>query len=230
MIKIAPKAFFFDFDGVICDTEKLHCLAIKKAIEPDNIPLSEKYFFEHLFGIDDAKAIKKLFTIYNKELTAEHLQNILINKHKYFLTFVKEQSIFCKGIHDLFLNLSEKSIPMCIVSCSRVIDIEECLNIGDLKDFFQFVIGNESVTHCKPDPEGYLKAFHQMKSNFPSINIEDCWALEDSPSGIKSAKGAGLNTIGITNSTEAKNLKHADHVISHYTDIALCLTPHLCYI
>jgi len=52
------------------------------------------------------------------------------------------------------------------------------------------------VTHGKPDPEPYLKAWERS-----GMKKEECCVVENAPMGIKAGKAAGLFTIGVNTGT-----------------------------
>lgn len=57
---------------------------------------------------------------------------------------------------------------------------------------FQVVVGGDSVTRGKPDPEPYLFACAEL-----GLSARDCLALEDSIPGTTSAERAGLATLAV---------------------------------
>src|SRR5699024_3603646 len=57
---------------------------------------------------------------------------------------------------------------------------------------FAAVVTGDQVTHGKPSPDPYLLAAEQL-----CVNPADCLALEDSPTGVRSATGAGVPTLGV---------------------------------
>ncbi|MBU0505984.1 MAG: HAD family phosphatase [bacterium] len=225
MIKITPKAFFFDFDGVICDTEKLHMSAIQKVLSEESIFFDENYFFSNLYGQDDKSVFKQLFHCHKQKLTAQRLENILTRKNSLYQKLIETPHLFYPGVQNLINRLTTNNIPLAIVSCARSIEIRNCLKKEDLLTNFKFIVGSDNVTTCKPHPEGYQKAYTLMTKHVLGLPLEDCWVLEDSPTGVKAAKAAGLNTIAITNTTTAENLHAADHIVMNYSDIALSLKP-----
>jgi len=48
-----PQAVFFDFDGVIADSEPLHLRAYQKVLHPEGIDLGEREYYEKYLGYDD---------------------------------------------------------------------------------------------------------------------------------------------------------------------------------
>ena len=57
---------------------------------------------------------------------------------------------------------------------------------------FDIVVPGDVVGHGKPHPEPYLTA-----AGLLGIRVEDCVAIEDSPSGVRSAVAAGVPTIAV---------------------------------
>ena len=66
----------------------------------------------------------------------------------------------------------------------------------------------------KPKPDVYLHAAKMLETD-PC----DCIAIEDSPSGIKAAKAAGMFCIGINTGKNRDNLKEADLIVECYSEI-----------
>lgn len=56
------------------------------------------------------------------------------------------------------------------------------------------VVAGDNVLKTKPDPEAYLMAAERLE-----VDISQCVAFEDSPSGCRSAHSAGAVTVGVTN-------------------------------
>lgn len=56
------------------------------------------------------------------------------------------------------------------------------------------VVAGDNVLKTKPDPEAYLFAAERLE-----VDVTQCVAFEDSPSGCRSAHSAGAVTVGVTN-------------------------------
>jgi beta-phosphoglucomutase-like phosphatase (HAD superfamily) len=59
-------------------------------------------------------------------------------------------------------------------------------------DTFSAVITGDEVEHGKPHPEPYLAAARAL-----GVEVGDCVAIEDSPTGVRSAVAAGVPTIAV---------------------------------
>lgn len=79
------------------------------------------------------------------------------------------------------------------------------------------VIAGEDIAG-KPDPAPYQVALNNL-----GIQATDAIALEDSPSGIRSAVGAGIRTIGIASTHNLLVLQEigAFMAIPDFTDLQL---------
>lgn len=221
MITLSPQAFFFDFDGVIVDSEKAHMVAALKAASPHGLSFTELYYFEKLLGFDDVGLFRELFSENQKKLDDQTLKELMVQKNQEFMRLIPTHIIYFPGVVDFIKRLKDKKIPLAVVSGALRDEVISCLKIGGLDGYFDFIVTANDVTHSKPHPESYTQAFALLKVKNPSLEKNQCWALEDSGAGIQSAKTAGLKTIGITNSLKAKDLHEANYVIQVYDEITL---------
>jgi beta-phosphoglucomutase-like phosphatase (HAD superfamily) len=77
-----------------------------------------------------------------------------------------------------------------------------CLKALNLKERFQTVVLGEEMTAGKPDPAPYQFCLKQL-----NIQPSEAIVFEDSPSGIRSAIGAGIDTIGVASTHAPDSLK-----------------------
>lgn len=57
---------------------------------------------------------------------------------------------------------------------------------------FEFIVSGDDATRPKPYPDPYLQACEQL-----GVNPARCVAIEDSPTGVRSAVSAGVATVGV---------------------------------
>jgi beta-phosphoglucomutase-like phosphatase (HAD superfamily) len=96
-------------------------------------------------------------------------------------------------------------------------NISEHISInGSLIDFFHIMVFGNEIKKLKPEPDIYTEAAKRVK-----INPEKCIVLEDSQSGVISAKKAGMFVIAVPNiHTLDQNFDMADMVVSSLFDVA----------
>lgn len=80
-----------------------------------------------------------------------------------------------------------------------------------LEGAFDVVVGVDDVSNPKPDPEVYLAACERLGAE-PSLSV----GFEDSPSGSKAARAAGLYVIGVPSFSDDE--LDADEVVNSLED------------
>ena len=84
--------------------------------------------------------------------------------------------------------------PLGLASSSNRPLIDAALELSGLDRFFTATVSSEEVARGKPAPDVYLEAARRL-----GVDPERCVAVEDSHSGIRSAKSAGMRVIAIPN-------------------------------
>jgi HAD superfamily hydrolase (TIGR01509 family) len=84
--------------------------------------------------------------------------------------------------------------PLGLASSSNREVIDAVLAAGGIADCFGATVSSEEVARGKPAPDVYVEAARRL-----GIPAERCVAVEDSHSGIRSAKAAGMRCVAIPN-------------------------------
>lgn len=220
METIMLKAVVFDFDGIIVDTEPLHYRAFQKILEPLGYGYSWQEYLDRYMGFDDRDAFREAFKVAGVRLSEERLAELIALKASLFHEVAAEGVTAYPGVINLIKTLSG-SIPLAICSGALLSDIEPVLQMLSIQDAFDCVITAEDVSASKPDPASYILSINRLQSLFPqsAITPADSVAIEDTPAGIVSAKGAGLKVLSVTNSYPAKELYLADMVVESLADM-----------
>jgi HAD superfamily hydrolase (TIGR01509 family) len=99
--------------------------------------------------------------------------------------------------------------------------IDAALEIAGLASCFTVTVSSEEVARGKPAPDVYLEAARRL-----GVEPTSCTAVEDSHSGIRSAKAAGMHVIAFPNPSyppDEEALAQADVIIRSLEE----LTPEL---
>jgi HAD superfamily hydrolase (TIGR01509 family) len=83
-------------------------------------------------------------------------------------------------------------IPLAVASNSPRALVDLALERGGLAEGWDAVVCGDEVVELKPAPDVYLEACRQL-----GVRPADAVALEDSPTGVASARAAGLFVVGI---------------------------------
>jgi len=178
-----PKAVLFDLDGVLIDSEPLHGKAWKETSALFNLNLTHGQL-KLLRGKRRVDCANELVKLISKGVKAEDLLKL----HKPISRQLILTAQAMQGGESLIKKCSEKNIPMALVSSSS----RESFQIKSaphkwMNLFSVMVLGDDKLLNKgKPAPDPYLLAAEKL-----NINPQECWAVEDSISGVSSALEAG---------------------------------------
>lgn len=211
-----PSAVIFDFDGVIVDTEPLHYQAFQKLLHPLNLGFSWDDYVKTYMGFDDRDAFREAYRRGGKVLSEKELEQLVAEKAIVFQEVIKIGVTPYPGVIDLIRQLHHQKTPLAICSGALRSDILPILGQFDITSCFSRIVTADDVPHSKPDPTCYRIAAEQLMAAFPDeLTSKDLIiAIEDTPAGISSAKGAGLKVIAVSNSYPRDRLKSADSIVA----------------
>lgn len=127
------------------------------------------------------------------------LQEIVQKKNSLHADVLRKRGKEVPGAIDFVKKLHKNTHgKIAIASAAYRNDVDIFLDMMDITDLFDEgrIITIESITHTKPDPEPFEKAYTSL--NLEKKNKQHTYAFEDDPKGIRSAKAAGLYTCAIT--------------------------------
>lgn len=206
------KAFIFDMDGVIIDSEPIHFDIDVKTMKYLGINISPQEL-ERFVGMTNPDMWRILKQEYNISMPIEEIIDVQLSSK---IKVVRELELApIDGIVELILELKKLDMKLGIASSSPRIFINEVLKKFQIETYFECVVSGEEVTHGKPAPDIYLEAARQL-----DVNANECIVLEDSKNGIKAAKAASMRCIGFINPNSGdQDLTLADVIVSTIREI-----------
>ncbi|WP_339663608.1 HAD family phosphatase [uncultured Polaribacter sp.] len=201
---IVQKGFLFDFDGVVVDSAHSHYAAWSSA-------------FKELFNQEIAP-FPKSHIGKTPMLIAAYFCSVIGQEHKsneLYLLKEKHLDIYFNvpkllpGIHEITQFLSKEKIPYGIASNATKQFLKN--SIHHLNINFTTVFGVEDYIKPKPAPEAYIMLANAL--GFKKEDFKDIWIFEDSLTGTKAAKLAGMIPIGITTQYNEDELKEAGSIL-----------------
>lgn len=216
-----PAAVIFDFDGIIVDTEPIHYKAFQHILEPFGLAYSWDEYQEIYMGFDDRDAFRAVFQTANKALNEHELKQLIEHKATIFRQVIAQGTKPYPGVIELINELRQRQVPLAICSGALKSDIKPILEQLDIESYFSHIVTAEDVPQSKPNPASYVFAKELLINSFPDLfsKSERIVAIEDTPAGIASAHGAGLNVIAVTNSYPAIKLKNANKIVNSLTEV-----------
>ena len=189
-----PEAVIFDFDGILVDTEPMHYEAFREAFRAKGT------------GID-----------------AVNLAELVVEKSRAFHDGLRNGVSPYPGAVPMIESLHADGLPLALCSGALRSDIDPILARLGVARCFPVIVAADDVRKSKPDPESYGLAFRKLSETYPSrMTIpEASIAVEDTPAGIRSAKGAGLRVLAVTNSYGAGELSGADWITDSLENVRI---------
>lgn len=205
--------FLFDLDGVVLDSMSYHIKSMQEACEifGINAPKEVLLYNEGAITYD---LLKDLADKSNVELTKEQYFEIIKYHKKFFIEkYAKEVKPF-DGVVDLLYKLKSNNKKLAIVTGSDKELIEADLP-KEIKKIVDVIVTADQIQFRKPHPQPYQKALELLNAKpYESLSVEN------SPTGIMSAKNAGLYCIGITTTLSEEKLKLADLIVKDHFELS----------
>ena len=206
------KAIFFDFNGVIIDDELLQMKAYEEVLREHGIALTKEWYFSAL-GMDDVTFVRSMFERSNTPLTDEVLRQVQIKKTDLHRKMIEDELPLFPGVVT-FLKAAAREFSLGLVSMASTDEIGYVLERANLRQLFSVFVMAGDVPVCKPAPDCYrsgLEKLNEKRRNDRLLPVlaNECLAIEDSPPGIESARGAGMRTLGVLNTVSESELRAA---------------------
>jgi beta-phosphoglucomutase len=205
------RAVVFDFDGVLVDSEPLHYRALRDALLPEGVSITEDEYRREYLAYDDWESIRIALERHGQAYAARRVEALAERKAAVFDALLSEVP-FYDGARELVSSLAAV-VPLAIASGARRDEIERILRAGGLREAFGAVVGADDVTRSKPDPEPYLLAVARLSIRSAGLEPKHCLAFEDSGPGIAAARGAGLKVVGVAHTYPPAALGLAHRVV-----------------
>ena len=181
------KAFIFDLDGTLIDTEKIYRIVWPKAVAALGHEFTDDMFLS-LRSLGRPYAPARFKDWFGDDFDYDEARRI---RKSFFDAYIAEHGIQLKpGALKILDYLHNHNIVTAIATATDITRATEYLKLTGLDGKFDKIISATMVDEGKPSPKVYAYACTQL-----DLNPNQCVAVEDAPNGIRSAYGAGLNVI-----------------------------------
>ena len=186
---LAPGlAVILDMDGVIVDSNPIH----RHAWE----------IYNRRFGMETGETMhQRMYGKRNDEIVRDFYGDHLSDEEVFAHGAAKErlfremmapylESALVPGLRELLRQC--QATPTAVASNAEPANIDFVLDSAGLRSFFDAVVDGQQVARPKPYPDVFLRAAELLKT--PAAN---CIVFEDSFSGVKAARAAGMRSVGV---------------------------------
>jgi HAD superfamily hydrolase (TIGR01509 family) len=213
------QAIVFDFDGVIANSEPLHFSAFRDVLSAERVTLTESDYYDRYLGYDDVGVFRAVAKDRGLTWTEHQIAALVDKKAGRMEALERDTTVIFPGA-EAVIRRAAAAVPLAIASGALAIEIRRILDRAELTGCFQAIVSAEDTPLSKPAPDPYVRAVALLSARLgETIEPRCCVAIEDSHWGLKSAKTAGLKTVGVAQTYDRASLEEADLVVSTVADV-----------
>ncbi|MEU1127003.1 HAD family phosphatase [Streptomyces sp. NPDC005899] len=212
----SPSAIVFDCDGTLMDTERHWQEARNVTFRVFGLK-PPAGFADRSKGVHYTECGALMAQETGKPDLADDLADTLLSS---FTALVDQDPVTMPGAAAL-VRLAARSRPLAVASnCPRT-TVESCLDRAGLLGCFDHVVVAGEDIRPKPEPDVYSAA-----ARLCGVPPEEALAVEDSLTGMESARRAGLRVIGIGERPPGPEAEQADLWVASLADSELQTWAH----
>ena len=183
------KAAIFDMDGLLIDSEPLWRQAEKSIFREVGISLRDQMCHETM-GLRPDETVAYWYGKFPwTGASREHIEMRLVAAVQ---RLVSAHGQPLAGVYTTLKMLKNANLKLGLASSSPHILIETVVSKLEVRNYFGVMCSAVDELRGKPDPAVYLTAAEKL-----GVTPGDCIAFEDSVSGVRSAKSAGMTVVAI---------------------------------
>lgn len=184
----------FDMDGLIFDSERV----VRRSWEWAGKELGFECLGEHIYNTIGFNLKTREEYFKNNVAPDFPMEEFTALTRKRYRQIINVEGLAKKpGVRELLEYASTEGCRIGLATSSRRDNAIAALKEQGLWDYFDGAVFGDMVAKGKPNPEIYLKACQEI-----GVLPENALALEDAPSGIRSATSAGMRAIIIPDLVE----------------------------
>lgn len=204
------EAVLFDFDGVCVDTEPLGIELDREVYAQYGIEPTDEELLA-MVGTTGEQTIPWVFSRHGMEVSAEEFW---ARRRDNSLIYREMDLVPMPGIVEALTSMRLRGVRCALVSTTSSANINFALDRLEMQRLFDILVCGDMVARHKPEPDPY-----QLAVALLGCDPARCMAVEDSPTGIASAKAAGLYTVGFAGLTIHQDTSAADETVQSLLEL-----------
>jgi HAD superfamily hydrolase (TIGR01509 family) len=210
------RALFFDFDGLIVDTESPEVEIWQEIFAEHGLEFPDENWMNSIGRGADQIAEKPL-QLLTRLLDGRLDPAVVDADYRRRVTRRIEEMPVLPGVVELAREARSAGIPAWVVSSSYHAWVDGHLARLGIAGLFDRTVCREDAARAKPFPDLYLKA-----CELAGVEPCDAVALEDSVNGLEAANAAGLLSVAVPNKLTARlDLSHAHCAIASLEELSV---------
>jgi len=182
------RALFFDFDGVMADTENTHVAAWQRTFARLGWVVADEVC-ARAAEEDDREFLTSIFN--TQGIAQGNVAGWVKLKQELTIAMLTDSPRLYPGI-DILIRRVRGRLRLAVVTGTWRANVDAVLKASGLAEAFELVVSKEDVAAAKPAPDAYSLALRKL-----GLHAREAVALEDSPTGLASARAAGVRCLAI---------------------------------
>jgi beta-phosphoglucomutase len=192
------EAIFFDFDGVIADSEPVHWSCWQDIIAPYEYQVSWEDFRANCVGLHERGTVEWLCGQRTPPVPFEEIWAQYPKKKLLFRERMMRPDAIGTDVTELMRELKGDYL-MAVVTSSGKVEVEPVLEMAGILPLIETAVYGGDVRNLKPAPDPYLLAVERLGTS-------NALVVEDSEAGVASARAAGLDVLQIDSQPRMSDL------------------------
>jgi len=183
---MVPDALIFDFDGTLVDSMPMHFRCWQLALAPTGLTFEHSTFLTW-GGVPTREIVRRLS---EAQRIPVDVAEVVARKE----SFTRKHGHEAEPIEPVIAiaRAHRGRLPMAVATGGPRALIGPRLEAIGLQAWFDAVVTADDVSRGKPNPEPFLLAAQRL-----GVDPTRCRAYEDAPSGIESARAAGMDVVDV---------------------------------
>src|SRR3954452_24831068 len=186
----------FDLDGTLVDADHLHHEAWSRTLAPFGVEISVSRYRGEVMGFPNDMIMRRLVP----DMAPAPALRLADEKEVLFRALATELEPATGLIAFLDWLDARRTRYGVVTNAPRANAEQELAGIG-LADRFEVLVIGDELAHAKPHPLPYLTGLERL-----GATAARSLAFEDSLSGLRAARAAGLVVVGLTTGLSAERL------------------------
>lgn len=211
---VKPKLIIFDFDGTLGDTRQNIIMTLQRTMRERGLELRDEATCASTIGLTLHDSFLKMYPAMSDVEATEcvkHYRDI-------FYQSIEEciPQLF-DGVRWTLERLRERDIVLSIASSRSSPSLLLFMRRMGIAEHFSYILGSDSVTRHKPDPEPVLMTLREL-----GFKPSEALVVGDMPVDIAMAHNAEVGAVGVSygNATRAElEASGAELIIDNLTEL-----------
>ena len=179
------RAVLWDIDGTLLLSESMHFQALRHALATEGVEVPDEFHHE-IVGRAAKVVYEKCRQTFSLSMSFDQWRHL---KYTYYTAHAAEIAVR-PGALAVWRMFKEHGFRQALVSNSDRIVVNANIRVLGLEEPGFISVSINDVVRGKPDPEPYERAAILL-----GLKMDQCIAIEDSPTGAQAALASGARTI-----------------------------------